>query len=589
MESSGRPSFHELSWTQLDSLWSAIHRRSPPPNVRRILEILVPPELERTTWPSFVSDDHTPYEYSLLVGPSSVDIRLMSEPLPHAGPVTLAGTMAAAARARRTLESELGVDFTRFDRIADLFLPQDLCGPFAVWYAVSFAPDGAPSFKVYLNPLVHGLRAAPHLLEEALDRLGVRGAWSTITRAMPRGPELDEMRFFSLDLGADESARVKVYGFHHGATIDDLTRTLAVVPDADLDAARRFCRLLVEGEGELRATRQPGTCLAFVGDSALPKTGTLHIPIRAFATDDAMAHKRVSLAMSEVGLPTATFDAALEGYAQRPLDQGSGLIAWAALRTGAGGLKSNVYLAPKAVSDEPTRAQVRPTPKMDAPEVVVRRFEAGSVATHPFLARLAREPFDATSIALLVLNVREAITQHFARRLANVAARVEEDELRSILTKQLNDELGNGDPNRTHKLLFERFADGIAPWAAGLNTPLLLEPGRVFGEVQEELYIRRSPYEGLGATLIMEVLGKQGDIVLGQQLRRRSEPLSPMVMEWLVLHEELEIDHVEESFELARRIPEGNKARLAARGAEELGHASWAFLDGMYRVCFARA
>jgi hypothetical protein len=58
-------------------------------------------------------------------------------------------------------------------------------------------------------------------------------------------------------------------------------------------------------------------------------------------------------------------------------------------------------------------------------------------------------------------------------------------------------------------------------------------------------------------------------------------------MEWLVLHEELEIAHVNESFELARMIPTGNKASLAVRGAEELGRAGWSFLDDMYSVCFA--
>ncbi|MBL8740643.1 MAG: hypothetical protein JNK04_06110, partial [Myxococcales bacterium] len=342
MEAYRPPSLHELCNAQLGRLWRAVHGAAPPANVKRVVDLLVPRDLPRTSWPSFVSDDHTPYEFSLLLGQAGTEIRLMCEPLPFSGPVTIAATIASAARVRHRLESELGVDFARFDRIADLFLRDDAPGPFAVWYAASFAADGTPSFKAYFNPLWRGVRAAPNIVEEALARLGLNGAWATISRAMPRGPELDELRFFSLDLGNTSAARVKVYGFHFDPTIDDLLHTLSVVPEADLDAVRRYCRVLVDGEGTLRAVRQPGTCLAFVGDSAVPKTGTLHSPSRAFASDDAMAHKRVVVAMSEVGLPSAPFEAAVSAYVTRPLDQGSGAIAWAAIRTGIGELLANV-------------------------------------------------------------------------------------------------------------------------------------------------------------------------------------------------------------------------------------------------------
>ncbi|NUO49607.1 MAG: hypothetical protein HOV80_12190 [Polyangiaceae bacterium] len=543
----------------------------------------------RSSWPSYVSDDHTPYEFSLLLGRDSAEIRLMAEPLPSGGASTVADTVTEAQRLRTILERDFEVGFERFDKIADLFLPPEPQGAFAIWYAASFASSGAPSFKMYLNPAVRGRDAAPQVVEQALDRLGLSSAFATVTRAFRRGPELDELRFFSIDLGNTREARVKVYGFHHEASVDDLAHVMTVVPDSDGAAVRRFCRALLGSEGELRASRQPATCLAFVGTNASPATGTVHVPIRAFAGDDRVAHGRVSDALREIQIDAAPFDKATSAIAQRPLESGGGLIAWSAIRTGHGGLKSNVYLAPKAMFDEPTHADVAPVPRVDDVEAVVKRFEQASVAKHPFDARLAREPFNGPSLALMVMNVREGITLHFARRLASIVARVEEDDLRSVLAKQLNDELGSGDPKRTHKTLFEKFAAGITPWAPDVDKPELLEPGRRFGVVQEELYLHRSPYEGLGATLIMEVLGKQGDLVLGTQLRRAKEPLSPEVMEWLVLHEELEFDHVDESLDLARRVPPGNKARLAVRGAEELGRAGWAFLDDMYRACFAGA
>ncbi len=580
--------FHELCGTQLERLWGAVHGRPPPRQVLHVVDLLVPRGLERPAWPSYVSDDHTPYELSLLIGDDGAEVRLMAEPMPTSGPVTLASTIAAGLGLRPALE-ELGADFTRLDRIADLFLPDSPSGAFALWLAASFSADGKPAFKAYLNPAIQGRHEAPRLVEEALERLGVRGGWATVCRAMTRGPALDELRFFSIDLAPTEAARVKVYGFHHDATVDVLARAVAQVPGADLPAVRRFCRTLLAGEGALVAERQPATCLAFVGNDALPKTGTVHVPIRTFAGDDATAQARVACAIRELGLSPRAFEAATAALAQRPLEEGSGVVAWAAVRTGGDRPKANVYLAPKALVDEPTRAAVAPRRRTDDPEAVVRRFDEETIAAHPFFRRLAREPFDERPLALLVFNIREAITLHFARRLANVVARVEEDPIRSILVKQLNDELGDGDPSRTHKILFERFAAGFARRVEGTLGEDSLGPGRAFGSVQDELYLSRSAYEGLGATLVMELLGKQADLTMGKLLRRSETPLPAPVMEWLTLHEELEIAHVDESYELARMIPSGRKAELAVRGAEELGHAGWAFLDDMYSVCFAAA
>lgn len=579
--------FNEICSAQVERVWQAVHRQPPPRSVARVIELFVPAALERSTWPSYISDDHTPYEISLLVGGDAPQIRLMAEPLPSSTPVTLAETVSAGKRLRTTLESEFGVSFERFDKIADLFLPPNPDGAFALWFAASFASDGRPAFKVYLNPAVRGRNEAPRLIEEALQRLAVRGGWASVTSVLPRGPELDELRFFSIDLDDSDKARVKVYGFHHDATIGDLVRTIRAVPDADSSAVELFCERLAGGTGTLRASRQPATCLAFVGDDPRPKTGTVHVPIRAFAGDDLTAHTRVCAAMNDIGVPSAPYEAALSALASRPLDEGSGIVAWAAVRTGGGSLKANVYLAPKALVDEPTRPHLVPVAGDADPEAVVRKYIDEPVTAHPFFTRVARDPYDPRPIVLYVLNIREAITLHFARRLASLVSRVEEDAIRSILAKQLNDELGDGDPERTHKLLFEKFAGGLASRIPEARCDSLLGPGRAYGAAQEELYVNRSPYEGLGATLVMEVLGKQADLKLGELLRRADEQLPDAVLEWLVLHEELEHDHVDESFELSRLIPHGKKSQLAVRGAKEVAGAAWSFLDELYALTFA--
>ena len=98
--------------------------------------------------------------------------------------------------------------------------------------------------------------------------------------------------------------------------------------------------------------------------------------------------------------------------------------------------------------------------------------------------------------------------------------------------------------------------------------------------------LHRDPYEGVGASLMMEIYGRQVDQFLGDQFRRQSE-LPPVIMEWLTLHEELEVDHVDEIFDLAKLVPEGPKTASALRGVEALASAGWAFFDALYRVVWS--
>ncbi|WP_394846181.1 iron-containing redox enzyme family protein [Pendulispora brunnea] len=585
---SNERSLHAYGRDQLQRLWRATHRSDAPDRVLQVFDALLPINAVPKGWDSFVSDDHSPYEFSLLLGGAQPEIRVLAEPLPPRDPttrLTMGHLLECGLAAAETLRRDFGADLSRFQAVADLFLPKHGAhGSFLVWFAASFDAQGTPSFKAYFNPQVHGPHEAPRLVEEMLHRLGFPGAWSTVVRAMPRGPYLDELRFVSLDLVAGHEARVKVYGFHRQGTLHDLVRVAGAVPNATPELVESFCGMLSGGHGIL-SERAPASCLAFVGGHAVPRTVTSYIPIRAFAGDDADARARLVRAMSALGMAPAPFESALESLATRPLDAGSGLIAWAGLRTGRAP-RVNVYFAPTALGDAVRHPTVAPSADSDCPSVVIRHCEGAPITTHPLLQRIQREPHDLRKLALLMLNVRRAITRDFARRLARIVATVEEDGIRSILVKQLNDELGDGDPTRLHKDLFERFIIGLMPWLPSPITDEVLAPGAAFARVQDELYCERSPYEGLGAALIMEVYGKQFDLFVGEQFRRASDPLPPDVLEWLTLHEALELEHVDEATVLARFIPAGRKSRLAARGARELADAAWAFLDGTYHVCY---
>jgi pyrroloquinoline quinone (PQQ) biosynthesis protein C len=253
------------------------------------------------------------------------------------------------------------------------------------------------------------------------------------------------------------------------------------------------------------------------------------------------------------------------------------------------GPRVTVYLGPEAYRIDPPRPITHPPPPppvWPATEAV-RRYEATPVTAHPFFERLRREPVDLRRLWKLLANLRACITLDFPRRLAALTARVDDDRIRAILAKQLNDELGNGDFSRAHRHLFEHMIGGVA---ATLEPPAvteeLVQPGREFGQELERLYVRADPHEGLGASLLVEVYGKQVDAFIADEFRRQ-RAVSPQTLEWLHLHEALEVDHVDESMVLARLLPSsGPRLDGAWRGVRAVADGSWRFFDGMYRRCF---
>jgi hypothetical protein len=136
-------------------------------------------------------------------------------------------------------------------------------------------------------------------------------------------------------------------------------------------------------------------------------------------------------------------------------------------------------------------------------EELVRRYEEASLGEHPYFQRLACEPVDMSRLWRLIANGREAIVLHFSRRLANVVARTEDERIRSMLAKQLNDELGNGDFAKAHRPLFDRLLAGLDPWRPQEITPDTLAPAHELGLRLEAIFYDPEPYLGIGASLVL--------------------------------------------------------------------------------------
>jgi len=539
------------------------------------------------SWPSDVCDDHSPFELSLAIDDRGPQLRVLVEPMDS--PPSHSASLAAGLRLRKRLEQNLvpslGVDFSRLRALEGLLLPQELKGGrFSAWYAVGFDRERAPILKGYFNLAVQGPARAPQIAEEVLHRLGFHKAWPPMAEILGRREVgAEEVVYFALDLSPVEGARAKLYFRHHAPTAAFLEEVSAVARYHQPGLVADFCRQFTGGKEGPYGGKGAVTCFSFTDPSdARPTTATSYIPVTHHARDDEEIRGQITRYLQAQGLDTAPYLSTLQAYARRPLEAGTGIHTYVAVRWKEKP-RVTVYFSPEVY-----RPQLRleaPVAKVSRPATdIVEYFEEHSIADHPFFARMRREPVRLEVLARLLANFRVGITREFPRRLAWLTARVMDDAIRCVLAKQLNDELGDGDFKRAHRGLFERMLEVLTPWAPQ-ETEEVLSPGRALGKELERCYVTAEPYEGVGASLVVEVYGKQVDTSIADQFRRQNQ-IPPSKLTWLHLHETLEVEHAGESMDVARLIPDGSASEEAWRGAKAIATASRTFFDMMYRQCF---
>ncbi|HEY3493460.1 MAG TPA: tryptophan dimethylallyltransferase family protein, partial [Polyangiaceae bacterium] len=262
------------------------------------------PRSEPRGWFSEVSDDNTPIEFSVAMAGDRVDVRVLFEP--QAARPVLHDYRDAALSFQARLEREFGASLQRFRQVEDLFVPEDMQGPFAIWSSAVFSPRKAPSFKAYLNPQARGIEHSHALVREGLERLGFSRAWINLeSTVLRRGPELDELKYFALDLSDDAEARVKVYVRHHAASAEDLEFASSIADGYIENETLDFVRAM-RGSDERLVQRAPFTCSSFVGSAAeYPAATTVYVPVCAYTHDDAAGLERVRSYMQRQGLDSS--------------------------------------------------------------------------------------------------------------------------------------------------------------------------------------------------------------------------------------------------------------------------------------------
>ncbi|APY84966.1 prenyltransferase [Streptomyces alfalfae] len=281
--------------------------------------------------PSFLSDDHTPVEFSLASTANAAPaLRVLVEPGWAHGDMGDSGR--AGLEAIRAMAARWDFSTEQLDALEDLFLPAAAEGPLSLWYALDLRAGGVPGVKVYLNPSAAGPEHAARTVREALRRLGYDKAFAQL-------PPAAGYPFLALDLGDWKSPRVKVYVKHAGMSADDAC-ALSHSSGASAADIRSFFHTAAgslapsgrEADGTRRLLRRSAlTCHSFTEGDSEPSGFTLHIPVRDYVRDDEEALARATALLTRFGMDPTALSRSLGALTRRRLSDGVGLIAYLAL------------------------------------------------------------------------------------------------------------------------------------------------------------------------------------------------------------------------------------------------------------------
>ncbi len=587
-----RPTYVEAGIEKLTALCGAVGLADKTSQAIEIFRALTASWGDRRVgelagWESNVSDDGTPFEFSIAFTAERAELRVLVEA--QGAEPNLQSNWEAGLQLNQYLADNYHASLDRFRQVEDLYAPHNPDAKFAIWHSACFYPDKEPEFKLYLNPQSRRSSLAAAVVEESLVRLGFTHAWPTLAdTAAQRGPEQDEFVYFSLDLSTHARARVKVYIRHHDATVDDLEKALSAATNYVSGDATDFCHSHTQSVGAFNS-KPLVSCFSFVDLNHRPMDGTLYIPIGYYTSEDRAVVNYLRNYFNQNKLPLFLYTKAIDVFTNRALESGSGMHSHISFRRKNQQRWVSVYLNPEIHGFRPVlniqQINNKQRPSIDS---IAISYEKNSISDHPFLQRLQREPANLSRLWLIFANGREGIVSDFTRRLASVVGRIDSEQIRCILTKQLNEELGNGDISRVHRKLFDRLILALDPYKPASITEKTLLPGYKLSDRLEKLYYDPNPYVGIGAAIVMEIFGKQIDEVMGKEFVTKTD-VNPSSLLWLHLHEELEIGHSDEALELANIVANSNRdedADAAQQGAEMTVAAMWGFFNGIYRLCF---
>jgi hypothetical protein len=194
-------------------------------------------------WSNDITDDGTPFEFSVAFGERGTQVRLLSES--QTLPMSPVSTWRAGLALNERLASEYGADLSSFHQVADLFAPSpSIASRFLIWHAVMLSQYAGPVFKLYLNPRLMGPEAAFGIVDQALKRLGLTQARQFFARRLRAE---SQVAYLSFDLISAAEQRIKVYVDHVGVGGDYIDEYVQGAKDIQPGQAASWIQRLTAG------------------------------------------------------------------------------------------------------------------------------------------------------------------------------------------------------------------------------------------------------------------------------------------------------------------------------------------------------
>jgi DMATS type aromatic prenyltransferase len=346
--------FAEFGAERLDALCNGLGAPSASRELVELFRLLVRPWGAHRigTVPRYVSnvaDDQAPFELAIALSNGPPEIQVYVDP--QGEPPTPRANLAAARDLLGVVADRFGVSLERFRAIESLFLPENPGPPFALWIGGSWTPGRDILLKIYLNPQVRGRAAAPEVIREAMQHLGLGAAWRCVERTLSVRDGRDELGIVALDLAPSGPTRLKLYIRHHRASVPLILPVAQLTGEFEPNDVETFYGSLSETQGPF-LDKPIATVFAFrEAGSAAPEAVTLAFPIGKYVANDEIARERIQRCLRAFGLPTDAYERAIHALAIRPLTARAGIHAHVTLRRLASGPRLGVYFASEAYGD----------------------------------------------------------------------------------------------------------------------------------------------------------------------------------------------------------------------------------------------
>jgi hypothetical protein len=307
------------------------------------------PAIAYPSWSSDITDDGTPFEFSLAFTGAEPKLRLLVES--QAADISEHSTWHAALELNARLRREGLARLGRFEQIEDLFRPRPgVACHFSLWHASVLHGSGNALIKTYLNPAVHGASEAPELVRRAFARLGHESSWAFLEPRLRA--EGSRVLYLSLDLDDGPDARLKVYVGRRDSCAG-IERLIAGAANVEEGRASDWIEVLAGRTRDFHE-RPVLACFAFTRPGEAPRV-TVHVPVRCYRENDADSVNAVSRFLNE--RDASVLRSVTEYLAHLPLALSRGVLTYASLRSAASGSTTDVtvYLAPQLYALGATR------------------------------------------------------------------------------------------------------------------------------------------------------------------------------------------------------------------------------------------